>query len=151
VIQAFLQSGSKENMADFRIKEHPILPILPKKQITFTWQDKILQGVEGESIASALFANGIKIFGHHSKDGSPLGIFCANGQCSQCMVIADGRPVKACMTAVTEGMQVFPSDGLPTLPKVATAPTFSPVVELRVPVLIIGGGPAGLSAAIELG
>ena len=58
------------------------------------------------SLSSALIANGIHIFGHHPKDNSPQGIFCANGQCSQCMVIADGLPVKACMTAVKENMIV---------------------------------------------
>ena len=55
---------------------------------------------ENETIASALIANGVLTFGHHPKDGSPQGIFCANGQCSQCMVIADGIPVKSCMETV---------------------------------------------------
>jgi NADPH-dependent 2,4-dienoyl-CoA reductase/sulfur reductase-like enzyme/Fe-S-cluster-containing hydrogenase component 2/bacterioferritin-associated ferredoxin len=138
-------------MADHRIIKHPILSIPIKNEITFSWQGSMLPAHEGETIASALFANGIKIFGHHNKDKSPLGIFCANGQCSQCMVIADGLPVKACMHTVTEGMQVFPNDGDPVLPEVKSQPTFKPVPEIEVPVLILGGGPAGLSAAIELG
>ncbi|MDY6846244.1 MAG: FAD-dependent oxidoreductase, partial [Chloroflexota bacterium] len=108
-------------------------------------------------IASALIANGIDIFGHHPKDETPLGIFCANGQCSQCMVLVDGKPVKSCMTKVKPGMSVLPADGLPdisTLPAVKS--TASPSKEkstdiINKSVLIIGGGPAGLSAAIELG
>ncbi|PKO02155.1 MAG: sulfurtransferase [Chloroflexi bacterium HGW-Chloroflexi-5] len=138
-------------MADHRIKKHPILPIPTKNEISFSWQGKTLSAHEEETIASALYANGIKIFGHHHKDKSPLGIFCANGQCSQCMVIADGLPVKACMHTVTEGMHVFPNNGDPALPEVKSQPTFRPVPEIEVPVLILGGGPAGLSAAIELG
>ncbi len=138
-------------MTDYRISKHPILNIPIRNAISFTWQGKALPAMQGETIASALFANGIKIFGHHHKDKSPLGIFCANGQCSQCMVIADGLPVKACMHTITDGMQVFPNDGDPVLPEVKTQPTFNPVPEINVPVLIIGGGPAGLSAAIELG
>jgi sarcosine oxidase, subunit alpha len=138
-------------MTDHRIKQHPILTIPTKKEISFSWQGVKLPALEGETIASALFASGIKVFGHHHKDGSPLGIFCANGQCSQCMVIANGLPVKACMETVAEGMQIFLNDGDPMLPEVHSQPIFRSVPEIKVPVLILGGGPAGLSAAIELG
>jgi Thioredoxin reductase len=69
------------------------------------------------------------------------------------MVIADGLPVKACMTPVKSGMQVFPLDGLPRLPDVQPRDTLvnQPTPKCEADVLIIGGGPAGLSAAIELG
>ena len=104
-------------------------------------------------ISSALMANGVTIFGHHPKDHSPQGIFCANGQCSQCMVIADGLPVKACMTPVRRDMRVFPTEGLPKLPDVVPWENLEtpPTPKYDTEVLIIGGGPAGLSAAIELG
>lgn len=138
-------------MPDFRIKQHPILPIPERETITFYWQGKALSAYSGETIASALFANGIRIFGHHIKDHAPQGIFCANGQCAQCMVITDGKPVKSCMELVKPDMKVSPSEGLPELPVVSTPPQTKPVQEIHVPVLIIGGGPAGISAAIELG
>ncbi|MFA5836330.1 MAG: FAD-dependent oxidoreductase [Bellilinea sp.] len=138
-------------MSDYRIRQHPILPIPEREAIEFYWQGKKIDALAGETISAALFANGERIFGHHHKDGSPLGIFCANGQCSQCMVLADGMPVKACMELVKSGQHVEPADGLPVLPKVTDAPRFKPIVERKVQVLIIGGGPAGLSAAIELG
>ena len=102
-------------------------------------------------ISSALIANGVHIFGHHAKDGSPQGIFCANGQCSQCLVIADGRPVKACMTPLREGLSVASVEGLPRLPEEDAESHVSPIASVATDVLIIGGGPAGLSAAIELG
>jgi len=88
-------------MSDYRIKEHPILAVPPDPAVPFTWQGKTLKAREGETIASALFANGVRVFGHHHKDGAPLGIFCANGQCAQCAVIADGLSVKSCMVPVT--------------------------------------------------
>ena len=106
--------------------------------------------MQGETVASALFANGVRTFGHHPRDGAPQGIFCANGQCAQCLVLADGKPVKACMELVRHGMQVEPVDGLPELPPVDRAPQMREIDQIGVPVLIIGGGPAGLSAAIEL-
>ncbi|MCU0522720.1 MAG: FAD-dependent oxidoreductase, partial [Anaerolineae bacterium] len=105
----------------------------------------------GEMIASALFAAGIRVFGHHPKDGAPQGLFCANGQCAQCMVLADGKPVKACMTPVRPGMRIGPIVGLPHLPEADGPRTMAPIETVRTPVLILGGGPAGLSAAIELG
>jgi sarcosine oxidase subunit alpha len=62
-------------MIDNRIKKHPILPPKPDNPIPFTWQGNRLTGQAGETIASALFANGIHVFGHHYKDGSPQGIY----------------------------------------------------------------------------
>jgi len=139
----------------FRINRHPILPIPSRAEIPFFWQGRALTAREGESISSALFANGIRIFGHHPKDGTAQGIFCANGQCSQCLVLANGIPVKSCMELIRPGVRVEPVEGLPVLPGVDAAEDvstlFKDVEEVRVPVLIIGGGPAGLSAAIELG
>ncbi|MCJ7434339.1 MAG: FAD-dependent oxidoreductase, partial [Anaerolineales bacterium] len=138
-------------MKDYRINTHPILPIPARETIEFTWEGQSLQAQTGETIASALFANGIRTFGHHPKDGSPQGIFCANGQCAQCTVIADGLPLKSCMALVKPGMAVEPVLALPKLPEGVPITTFKLVETLQVDCLIIGGGPAGLSAAIELG
>lgn len=138
-------------MTAHRIERHPILPVEPRERIVFYWKGRPLEALEGEMIATALFAHGERTFGHHHKDGAPQGIFCANGQCSQCLVLADGKPVKACMEPVRPGMRVEPAEGLPMLPPVAEAGEMHEIVELAVPVLIIGGGPAGLSAAGELG
>lgn len=138
-------------MTDYRIKKHPILPIPERREIKFNWRGEELSAQEGETISSALFAHGIRVFGHHAHDGSPQGIFCANGQCSQCMVLADGIPVKSCMALVKAGQNVEPLEGLPELPKVEQEQTSRPVREIEIPVLILGGGPAGLSAGIELG
>jgi NADPH-dependent 2,4-dienoyl-CoA reductase/sulfur reductase-like enzyme/Fe-S-cluster-containing hydrogenase component 2/bacterioferritin-associated ferredoxin len=46
---------------------------------------------------------------------------------------------------------VEPVEGLPELPHVIDVPAMHDIEEIEAPVLIIGGGPAGLSAAIELG
>lgn len=138
-------------MGNWRIESHPILPIPDREQIQFKWKGAIFHAMQGETIASALFANNVRIFGYHPKDGSPQGIFCANGQCAQCTVIADGLPVKACMILVQEGMCVEPILGLPVLPEVSPVAGFKTGEHVICDCLIIGGGPAGLSAAIELG
>ena len=103
-------------MAKHRIIKHPILEIPARHEIQFTWNAIHMTGYEGEMISSALVANGIHIFGHHPKDNSPQGIFCANGQCSQCLVMADGLPVKSCMTPLKKDMRVESVEGLPKIP-----------------------------------
>ena len=134
-----------------RIQKHPILDIPKRKRSPFTWNGQALEGYEGEMIASALIAADIHVFGHHPKDHSPQGMFCANGQCSQCMVIADGLPVKACMTPLRPNMTVTSLEGLPELPQDDRVPALKEPPLREVEVLILGGGPAGLSAAVELG
>lgn len=138
-------------MSVARILEHPVLPVLERSEVTFYWEKQPLQAKQGEVLSSALIANGISVFGHHHKDGTAQGIYCANGQCSKCMVIANGVPVKACMTPVQANMLVESVEGLPVLPVAAPVPDLQPVAEVETAVLIIGGGPAGLSAARELG
>lgn len=134
-----------------RIEEHPILPVEKSEMIPFYWQRQPVFAKRGEMIASALIANGIHIFSKHHRDSSPQGIFCANGQCSKCLVIANGMPVKSCMTPVTKNMIVEMADGLPELPEIQSSYEPNDIPEHHFTVLIVGGGPAGLSAAVELG
>ena len=140
-------------MTEARIQKHPILAVKkPKKNIHFTFNGKKLSAKPNEMISSALFAHGIHCFGYHKKDHSPQGMFCANGQCSQCLVIANGIPVKSCITPVLEGMDVRSLDGLPSLLADDTlVKNGGPIPRIKIPLLIIGGGPAGMTAAIELG
>ena len=133
-----------------RITTHPVLQVPERETVLFYWNKTPFSASKDEVISSALFANNIKIFGHHPKDGSAQGIFCANGQCAKCTVIANGIPVKACMTKVTRNMIVESVEGLPKLPDVDTPPKISDIEHLTTKVLIIGGGPAGLYAAIQL-
>jgi NADPH-dependent 2,4-dienoyl-CoA reductase/sulfur reductase-like enzyme/Fe-S-cluster-containing hydrogenase component 2/bacterioferritin-associated ferredoxin len=138
-------------MGTSRLEQHPILGIEPRDDVPFTWDGEPCIAKAGEVISSAVIAHGEQVFGHHPKDGSPQGLYCANGQCAQCLVLADGRPAKACMTPVTPGMVVAPLDGLPTMPADGRVPEMRDAERREVPVMIIGGGPAGLSAATELG
>ena len=102
-------------------------------------------------ISSALFANGVRIFGHHPVGNAPQGIYCVNGQCSQCTVLVDSVPVKACMTAVRPGMRITSCEGIPALPPDDRRPDFSEIETIETEVLVVGGGPAGINTAAELG
>jgi len=134
-----------------RIKTHPILDVPVRREVPFTFNGKPFVAYEGEVISSALFACGVRIFGHHEKDGGAQGIFCVNGQCSQCLVLANDVPVKACMVQVTPGLRVKSLEGLPSLPPSDKLKGFRRIETRHVKVLVIGGGPSGISAAIELG
>ncbi|MCK5797572.1 MAG: FAD-dependent oxidoreductase [Deltaproteobacteria bacterium] len=138
-------------MMALRIKEHPVLDPLSEATIPFSFNGQPLVAREGEVISSALYAAGISVFGHHHSDGGAQGIFCVNGQCSQCMVLVDGRPLKACMTRVRAGMAVKSAEGRPSLPDDDLVAVLARPGERHTQVLVLGGGPAGLSAAIELG
>jgi sarcosine oxidase, subunit alpha len=140
-------------MEQNRIARHPILSVDYSKKVSFFWEGSLLFGYTHDTIASALIANGIHIFGHHHKDQSPQGIFCANGQCAQCTVLVDGVPCKACMTPLQPNMDIRPLNGLPAITDMLTSQDMSGKAprEVRTEVLIIGGGPAGLSAASKLG
>jgi len=140
-------------MQQSRVTKHPIIDIKADgPEVEFKFNGRPMRGRPGEMISSALFANGVHVFGHHHKDGSPQGIFCANGQCAQCLVMADGVPLKSCIEPVKGGMDVRSLEGLPEL-KADDAPVHADVVTPthETDVLIIGGGPAGLNATVELG
>ena len=133
------------------IKNHPILDTPERKEINFSFDGKKLIGFDGMVISSALFLNRIKIFGHHARDKSPQGIFCCNGQCSQCNVIVNDIPVKACMTLLEEGMIISSCNGLPELPAIDTPVSVDNAEVVEIEVLVIGAGPAGLSATKVIG
>lgn len=97
-----------------RIDKHPILEDYDKgKKITFTFDDQIMEGYEGEPIAMALKAAGIQIHRYTLKRHEPRGIFCAIGRCTDCVMIVDGKPnVRTCVTPLKEGMKVQTQDGV---------------------------------------
>ncbi len=128
------------------VKKHPVLETKSGEKIKFFYNGKELLGFKGMMITSALAAYGIYNIGKNIHDHSHQGLFCANGMCAQCLVIADGYTVKGCMTQIKEGMNVYSITSLPELKK-EKIENFPDIYEMEVDVLIIGGGPAGLAAA----
>ncbi len=94
-------------MDDQRIESHPILQFEKSAVLSFTFDGKPMQGREGDTVASALFANGVQVFGRHFKTKRARGFYCAIGNCSSCMMVVDGKPnVRTCTTYLEEGMVV---------------------------------------------
>ncbi|MCD6337640.1 MAG: FAD-dependent oxidoreductase [Candidatus Marinimicrobia bacterium] len=132
------------------IKQHPVLTVKENKHVLFTYNGKDYYGIEGDPVSSALIANNIQIFSLHHRNHAAQGIFCANGQCSHCTVLINGLPMKSCITPLEENMDIRRLDGLPKLPETNEARGESHDIQHQCDVLVIGGGPSGLTAALEL-
>lgn len=97
-----------------RVENHPILgKARHGKRVTIYFNGKPISAYEGEPIAASLIAAGIKVFRYTSKYNEPRGIFCAIGQCTDCVMTVDGVPnVRTCITPVKEGMRIKTQKGL---------------------------------------
>ncbi|MCQ5128101.1 (2Fe-2S)-binding protein [Butyricicoccus faecihominis] len=88
-----------------RITEHPVLEFQHGQEVEFTFEGRTLVGTEGEPIAAALHANGVRELREHH--GRPRGFFCAIGNCSSCLMEVDGVPnVRVCVEPLKSGMVV---------------------------------------------
>lgn len=89
-----------------RIIRHPILePIKDQRKISFKFNDNVFEGFEGESIAAALIANGVKVFRYSDIVKEPRSLFCGIGKCNDCNMTVNGiGNIKTCITKLEEGM-----------------------------------------------
>lgn len=169
----------------------------PSDTITFEFCGKTVEARAGDTVASALYRSGQRIFARSFKYHRPRGLLCLSGKCPNCMMNVDGVPnVRTCMTPVRAGMRVRHQNASPSLehdrlaivqrfdwlmpvgwyykamthPAIwhAAEPFIRKVAGLGEPpppgsddreyehsyrhseVAIIGGGPAGVQAAVEL-
>lgn len=103
----------------------------------------------GDTVAAALTASGHYVLG--AVGSNKRGVFCGMGVCQACAVEIDGLGVRrACMEPVTDGMRVrsYKPGTEEAAAVVAAVPEpLEPPVDLRPDLLVVGGGPAGLSAA----
>ncbi|RYM05026.1 (2Fe-2S)-binding protein [Sporolactobacillus sp. THM7-7] len=98
-----------------RITSHPILRLQEKREpVSFHFDGKTYRAYKGDTIASALLANGIRTLRRHESSGSPRGIFCNIGHCFECRVTVNGKEgQRACMTPVKQNMVVQSGEQLP--------------------------------------
>ncbi len=133
-----------------RLNEHPVLRFKRGKEVTIYFQGQPIKAYEGETIATALHAAGIRILNYSANEKRPRGLFCAIGKCSSCLMVVNGIPnVRTCITLVEDGMTIEPQHGKAKLPREAKPPEFREAKVVRADIVIIGGGPAGLMAAIH--
>lgn len=95
-----------------RIVDHPILDFNKGRPVRFRFEDREIEGYEGEPIAAALHAAGIRVLRESPRLHRPRGFFCAIGNCSSCLMTVDGVPnVRVCVEPLREGMQVRRQEG----------------------------------------
>ena len=91
-----------------RIDDHPILGTFEKgRKVSFVFDDKAMEGFEGEPIAVALRSNGVKIHRYTMRRNEPRGIFCAIGRCTDYIMVVDDSPnIRTCVEPLKAGMVV---------------------------------------------
>jgi sarcosine oxidase, subunit alpha len=96
-----------------RLTEHPVLGPHDGRPISFEFDGTVYPAIEGDSVASALLASGVRTLRRSKKADEPRGIYCGIGHCYECRVTVDGTAsVRACITPVADGMMVEP--GIPS-------------------------------------
>ncbi len=95
---------------------HPKLTIQRGNPISFNFNGRTISAYEGETIATALYAAGVRIFSRSFKYHRPRGLFCMFGHCSHCLMRVDGIPnVRTCMEPARSGMHVASQNAWPSL------------------------------------
>lgn len=101
---------------DIRMTRHPILDINRGKRISFQFNGRDITAYEGETIATALYASGVRIFSRSFKYHRPRGLYCMAGHCSNCLMRVDGVPnVRVCREPVCPGSVVTSQNAWPSL------------------------------------
>jgi NADPH-dependent 2,4-dienoyl-CoA reductase/sulfur reductase-like enzyme len=119
------------------------------KEIEITVDGNAIRAFEGETIGAALTAADIREIRRAPQHKDPRGLYCCMGSCHGCLVTVNGQPnVRACVTLVEPGQKIELQDGLGRVDINFPDPTPGRLVREEVPLVVIGGGPAGLSAAI---
>ncbi|MGI8972910.1 MAG: 2Fe-2S iron-sulfur cluster-binding protein [Gaiella sp.] len=181
-----------------RLDQRPGERIDRTRTLSFTYDGKPVQGFAGDTVGSALYAAGRRIFSRSFKYHRPRGLVCCSGHCANCQMTVDGIPsVRVCVEPLREGAVVKGQNFLGSLDRDLMSATdkfagpFTPpgfyyktfirprklwplyekvlrnaaglgpldpngsrterveVEHRHVDVLVIGGGEAGLEAAIE--
>jgi len=99
---------------DLRVDDHPILgPQKDGETFEIVVDGKPVPARAGDTVASALVAQGVRVFRYSTKRDEPRGMFCAIGRCTDCAMTVDGAPnVRTCVTPARPGMVVETQRGL---------------------------------------
>ncbi len=109
-----------------------------------------MTGYSNDTIAAALHANGIVKFSESLRFHRSRGFFCGIGKCSSCLMRVNDIPnVRTCIAPLTKDVSVETQDTFASWPKETENELLDEGQGRVVDVLIIGGGPAGLEAAIQ--
>jgi sarcosine oxidase subunit alpha len=101
---------------DGRLQERAYQLTNRAKTVAFSLNGKSVQAFQGDTIASALYASGTRVFSRSFKYHRSRGLLCVSGGCANCLVTVDGIPnVRACTERVVEGMVVRQQNAWPSV------------------------------------
>ncbi len=90
-----------------RLNQLPTLRIDSSEKRSLSYQGKTYQGVAGDTVATALYANGVRIFARSLKYHRPRGLYSLDGECSNTCMDVNGVPnVRTENTALEDNMAV---------------------------------------------
>ena len=100
-----------------RLSEHPYLSLPPRKEGgTFYFNRKPIRFMEGDTIASALFASGVTIFSRSFKYHRTRGLYDNQGYGAEALVTINGAPnLLADRVPAHEGLQVETQNAWPSV------------------------------------
>ena len=85
-------------------------------RFTFQFNGETIEARSSDTVASALYRAGRRIFTRSFKYHRPRGLLCLAGKCPNCMMNVDGIPnVRACVTPARAGMAVRHQNAYPSL------------------------------------
>ena len=90
-----------------RLNNLSTLKIDPETKVGFTYNSKQYYGYKGDTIASALYANNVRIFSRSLKYHRPRGLYSLDGESSNTCMQVDGIPNVRCEnTLLKQGMVI---------------------------------------------
>jgi glycine/D-amino acid oxidase-like deaminating enzyme/Fe-S-cluster-containing hydrogenase component 2/bacterioferritin-associated ferredoxin len=132
----------------YKIITHPILSIPEGDTTQFTFDGKLVSGLNGRTIAAALHQAGFPVHSH-SLSNRNRSLECGIGKCGACEMLVDGQVKRICITRV-DGVKDVREIQTDFEPGEITLHNNDPVKIYRTRVVIIGAGPAGLACREEL-
>jgi sarcosine oxidase subunit alpha len=81
------------------------------RPVSFALAGWKITGFEGDTLGSAAFAAGKRVFSRSFKYHRPRGLLCCRGHCPNCLMTVDGVPnVRVCVEPIHEGAVVVPQN-----------------------------------------
>src|ERR1700730_9669169 len=90
-----------------RLRSQPGEKIDRSRHVRFFYDGAPIDAFPGDTIGSALFAAGRRVFSRRFKYHRTRGLLCCSGSCTKCMMAIDGvSNVLVCAVAVRAGAEV---------------------------------------------